>query len=114
MLEIATGGSQSDNPVTSKMKQRQDLYRQMLDDRLGESPYLGGDELTLADFITVYSLTTNRGFRPLDLSPHKNILAYLQRIAQREGYKRSRAKGDPNTPPLLAPTVERFKFGALK
>lgn len=43
----------------------------------------------------VFSLTTMRRFCPLDLSRYENILAYLRRVSEREGYRRAMAKSDP-------------------
>ncbi|KAL9052013.1 MAG: hypothetical protein Q9162_005678 [Coniocarpon cinnabarinum] len=114
VVNMASGGKPPDSPILQMFQARQETFRQMLDQRLGEVPYLAGDELTAADIMMVYSLSTNRGYSPNDLTPYKHILEYLQRVSQREGYKRARAKGDPETPPLTAPVVERFKFGALK
>ena len=72
----------------------------MVDKRLGEVEYLAG-EFTAADVMTVFSLTTMRYFMPLDLKPYPNILAYLQRVSRREGYRRAMQKGDPGMPPFL-------------
>lgn len=49
----------------------------------------------------VFSLTTMRLFLPLDLAPYPAIRAYLQRIGQRDAYRRAMHKGDPGMAPLL-------------
>ncbi|WP_175770810.1 glutathione binding-like protein, partial [Burkholderia anthina] len=67
-------------------------------------PYLAGPELTSADIMTVFSLTTMRRFKPYDLSTWPNILAYLQRIGARPAYQRAMRKADPDTAPLLDAT----------
>jgi len=72
-----------------------------IDRRLGETRYLAGNELTAADIMIVFSLTTMRSFTPYDLKPYPGILAYLKRIGSREAYKRAMAKGDPGMPLLL-------------
>lgn len=82
-------------------RQRLDLVLSLLDRRLGETAYLGGDELTAADIMTVFSLTTMRLFRPYDLAPWPNIRAYLQRIGARPAYRRAMQKSDPDLAPLL-------------
>ena len=64
-----------------------------------------GHELTAADIMAVFSLTTMRSFFPLDLSPYPNTLAYLQRIGQREAYQRAMKKGDPELTPVLTARV---------
>jgi glutathione S-transferase len=72
-----------------------------LNRRLGEADYLAGSELTAADIMIVFSLTTMRSFTPYDLKPYANILAYLRRIGTREAYRRAMQKGDPGMPLLL-------------
>lgn len=72
-----------------------------LDRRLGESSYLAGEELTAADIMIVFCLTTMRMFTPYDLKPYPHILAYLRRIGEREAYQRAMRKGDPGMTPLL-------------
>ncbi|KAF7965081.1 hypothetical protein HWV62_45761 [Athelia sp. TMB] len=57
--------------------------------------YLAGQELTIADIMTVFSLSTMRGLYPLDLSKWSAVLEYLQRIGQRKAYQDAMAKGDP-------------------
>lgn len=78
----------------------------MLNQRLGETPYLAGKELTAADIMTVFSLTTMRLFKPYDLSPWPNILAYLQRIGARLAYRRAMEKADPDLTPVLGAIPE--------
>lgn len=67
-----------------------------IDARLKDNTWLAGEEFTAADIMIVFSLTTMRAFMPYDLTGHDNILAYLQRIVQREGYQKARAKADPD------------------
>ena len=63
--------------------------------RLGEADYLAGSELTAADIMIVFSLTTMRTFTSYDLKPYPHIIAYLRRIGAREAYQRAMRKGDP-------------------
>ena len=72
-----------------------------LERRLGEADYLAGSELTAADIMIVFSLTTMRSFTPYDLKPYARILAYLRRIGAREAYQRAMRKGDPGMTLLL-------------
>ena len=69
--------------------------------RLGEADYLAGSELTAADVMMVFSLTTMRSFTPYELKPYPRILAYLRRIGAREAYQRAMGKGDPGMALLL-------------
>jgi len=91
----AAGVGEDDNiryRVTNKLKQ----YLEFLDRRLGETgAWLAGQEFTAADVMLVFSLTTMRMFCPLDLGAYGNVLAYLRRVAAREGYRRAMGKGDP-------------------
>ena len=73
----------------------------LVEKRLGEAPYFAGPELTAADIMFVFSLTTMRAFVPRDLSGSPNILAYLQRIAARPAYQAAMRKGDPGMAPML-------------
>jgi glutathione S-transferase len=89
------------NAVLQGAKERLALVLATIERRLGETPYFAGAELTAADVMSVFSLTTMRLFRATDLSGYPNILAYLQRIGARPAYRRAMAKADPDMAPLL-------------
>ena len=74
---------------------------QMVEARAGEAEFFGGRNLTLADIMLGFSLTTGRAFGGMSLEPFPNIAAYLQRIGQREAYQRAMAKAEPGMPPML-------------
>lgn len=90
-----------DNPLIKAMKARLDLAIGHVEARLAQSAHLAGDELTTADIMAVFTLTTMRNFLPFDLAPYPAIRAYLQRIAARPAYRRVMQKGDPGMPLLL-------------
>ena len=92
----------ADNPVLGAAEGRLVRALRYVEARLGEVPYLAGPELSAADIMTVFSLTTMRLFVPIDLTPYPNILAYLQRIGAGEGYRRAMEKGDPGFAPMLS------------
>lgn len=92
----------SDHPVLVATRERLDRAHRMLDAHLQHATYLAGDEFTAADIMIVVSLTTMRIFMPVDLSPYPAILAYLQRIGQREAYQRAMRQGDPDLKPMLS------------
>jgi len=73
----------------------------LLERRLGEAPFLAGADLTAADIMTVFTLTTMRRFKPFDLSAYPSVLAYLQRIGARPAYRRAMEKADPGSAPVL-------------
>jgi glutathione S-transferase len=91
----------ADHPMVVSTKGRLDRALDLVNARLATATYLAGAEFTAADIMSVFSLTTMRYFMPVDLSPYPNILAYLQRIAARDGYRRAMQKGDPGMPLLL-------------
>lgn len=90
-----------DNPVLRAMKGRLDLALGLVEARLTKTAFLAGSEITTADIMIVFTLTTMRLFLPFDLAPYPAILAYLQRIGARPAYRRAMQKGDPDMAPLL-------------
>ena len=92
----------ADNPIAARLGQRLASAFALIEKRLGEVPFLAGEDFSAADIMTVFSLTTMRYFMPFDIGPYPAILAYLQRIAGREAYQRATRKGDPGMPLLLA------------
>jgi glutathione S-transferase len=91
----------ADNPVVNAMTGRLALALGFLEQRLAKADYLAGGELTTADIMLVFTLTTMRLFYAYDLKPYPAILRYLQRISARPPYQRAMAKGDPGMTPLL-------------
>jgi glutathione S-transferase len=81
--------------VLADLEKRLERALDYLNRRLGEADYLAGSELTAADIMIVFSLTTMRSFTPYEIKPCQHIAAYLQRIAAREAYQRAMRKGDP-------------------
>ena len=73
----------------------------MAEQRLGEADYFGGRQLTTADIMMGFQLTTSRAFNNMSLDAMPNIKAYLQRIGQRPAYQRAMAKAEPGMPPKL-------------
>lgn len=86
-------------------RERFGLVLSHVEARLGVAPYFTGTELTAADVMSVFTLTTMRLFKPFDLSAYPNILAYLQRIGARDAYARAMAKADPDLVPVLGAVV---------
>lgn len=86
----------------------------MLEARLGETgAYLVGNDVTAADIMAVCSLTTMRGFCPIEFDEqrHKNILAYLKRVGDRPAYRKAMkiCEGDDFVP-ILGPKPPQFSF----
>ncbi|PWY94339.1 glutathione S-transferase [Aspergillus sclerotioniger CBS 115572] len=92
----------SDEDFVSKMSEaRVKATCEAMEKQLSKSRYLAGDEFTAADCVSVFPLTTLRLFIPYGLDDYPNIVRYLERIGQREAYKRAMEKGDPDLVPVL-------------
>ena len=91
-----------DEPTMAMSRFRLERALGLVDARLGSVAFLAGTELTAADIMIVFSLTTMRNFFPFDLAPYPHIKAYLARIGQREAYQRAMHKGDPDMVPMLS------------
>lgn len=85
-----------DNPVVKGTRERLERALKTVDARLAGNQWLAGSEFTAADVMTVFSLTTMRIFMPVGLGAYGNVLAYLQRVGARPGYRRAMEKGDAN------------------
>jgi glutathione S-transferase len=90
-----------ESPRTRISRDRCERSWKMIEARLGEVPYFAGQELTAADIMMVFALTTMRAFVPRDISGCPNVLAYLQRIGARPAYRQAMQKGDPQMTPML-------------
>jgi len=101
LMMVSRVGLSPDHPVQVAVQGRLDRVMALVEARLGEAPWLAGEDFTAADIMSVFSLTTMRLFQPIDLAPYPNIRAYLQRIGERPGYRRAMAKGDPDLVPML-------------
>ncbi|MFC4296215.1 glutathione S-transferase family protein [Novosphingobium tardum] len=74
---------------------------EMIEHRLGEAEFFGGSQLTTADIMMVYCLTTSRAFRDVSIDAWPNVKAYLQRIGARPAYQRAMAWAEPGMSPKL-------------
>ena len=92
------GGDPAKVPFVVERAQRS---RELMERRLGDAPFFGGRNLTLADIMMVYSLTTSRAFGGSAHSDLPNTQAYLRRIGERPAYLRAMAKAEPGMKPML-------------
>ena len=99
---LATRRGDGNAPSTQSPRARLDQAYDMVEARLGDATYFAGDELTAADIIMLFPLTTMRHFAARDISAYPNIKAYLRRIGDRPAYRRAMAKGDPGMAPVLS------------
>ncbi len=91
-----------DNPMLLATKARVDRAFDLVEARVGTAEYLAGNELTSADIMMGFSLTTMRYFQPYDLSRSPKLIKYLGRIGARPAYRRAMEKGDPGMALLLS------------
>ena len=74
---------------------------EMVEARLGEADYFGGSNLTTADIMMGFQLTTSRAFNSMSIGAMPNLQAYLKRIGARPAYQSAMAKAEPGLPPKL-------------
>ena len=102
MMQLVLAGGGEGNPAKVFVDDRSRRGWSMVETRLGEAPFFGGANLTTADIMMVYCLTTSRAFRGTPLEGFPNLKSYLQRIGQRPAYQRAMAKAEPGMTPMLA------------
>jgi glutathione S-transferase len=102
MMQLVLAGGGPDNPAAVFVDDRSRRGWAMVEKRLGEAPFFGGANLTTADIMMVYCLTTSRAFRGTPLEGFPNLKAYLARIGARPAYQRAMAKAEPGMTPMLA------------
>lgn len=96
-IAVAFAGAELPAPLAARVS---NAWAQV-EAALGEADYFGGAELTTADIMMVFQLTTSRAFREQPIDDKPNLKAYLQRIGAREAYQRAMAKAEPGFPPKL-------------
>lgn len=101
MMQLVLRGGGEGNPASVFVDDRSRRGWAMVEARLAEAPFFGGRELTTADIMMVYCLTTSRAFRNLSIDAYPNLKAYLQRIGARPAYQRAMAKAEPGMAPML-------------
>ena len=101
MQLVLAGGGGDANPASVFVNDRSRRGWAMVEQRLSEAPFFGGRNLTTADIMMVYTLTTSRAFRGTSIEDYPNLKAYLGRIAARPAYKRAMEKAEPGWTPML-------------
>jgi glutathione S-transferase len=100
MMQLVLQGS-AGNPGAAFVDERSRRCWAMVETRLGQAPYFGGKNVTTADIMLVYCLTTSRAFRGTSLESFPNVRAYVARIGARPAYQRAMAKAEPGMKPWL-------------
>ncbi len=101
-------------PAGLRSKERFAKILEFVDSRLKENTWLAGEEFTAADIMTVFTFTTMRCFYPFDLSRYRGILGYLERVVKKEGYRKARAKADPELELMIEGKPPRTFLDKLK
>jgi glutathione S-transferase len=91
----AAGGDEPGR-IGKVVQRREDSYYRFLEQRLGESPFLGGPELSCADILSMFQLTTATRFGARKIDDLPNTLAYVRRIEARPAYQRAMAVAGPD------------------
>ncbi len=99
MMQIAVGAVGAEMPPS--LGKRVSNAWEQVERRLGESDYFGGSQLTTADIMMGFQLTTSRAFSDMSIDHLPNLKAYLQRIGARDAYQSAMAKAEPGFPPKL-------------
>ncbi|MCW1381643.1 glutathione S-transferase family protein [Novosphingobium sp. KCTC 2891] len=95
LVEIVLSIVGATDGAASALKARSENGFRMLEERLGQVPYLAGEEFTAADIMNLFTLTTGRLFVPRDFTDFPNIRAYVRRVMDRPACQRALAKADP-------------------
>ncbi|KUI58941.1 Glutathione S-transferase 3 [Cytospora mali] len=116
MMVLSFAGLDPENPIVKMMTARMNSHLKFVDDRLASNKYLAGEQLSAADIMTVFTLTTMRGLCPsLDLGPYSNVLRYLKDVAERPAYQETLRKGENGMAPMNTPRVKGFtQFEAFR
>jgi len=86
----------ADNPMMATTQRREDGIYRALEQRLGESDYLGGPEFSCADIMSAFNLTSLAmlGARAIDESL-PNTRAYVERVTARPAYQKAMSVAGP-------------------
>jgi len=101
MMQLVLSGGGSGNPAAVFVEDRSRRMWAMVETRLGQTQFFGGRNLTTADIMMVYCLTTTRAFRGTSIEDYSNLKAYLARIGARPAYQKAMAKAEPGMTPML-------------
>src|SRR5690606_25258096 len=86
----------ADNPMMVTAQRREDGIYRALEQRLGESDYLGGARFSCADIMSMFNLTSLAmlGARAID-DEMPNTRAYIERISARSAYQKAMSIAGP-------------------
>ena len=99
---LATGEAPQDpraQLVARVVERRQAGAYRFLEQRLGQSDFLAGPELTCADIMSAYALVELPKFGPVAVDDLPNVQAYLERITARPAYIKAMEIAGPQAKP---------------
>jgi len=90
-------GGQIEHETLKNLANRLYLGYEMLEKRLKNRKYVAGDKFTIADLLLFFPISTMRKFIPIpkSLDDYPNVKSYIQRLGERDAYKRTVQKADP-------------------
>ena len=88
--------------ILSAMTRREHAFYSYLNQRLGEVPYLAGQEFSCADIMIMFNLTSLPLFGGRSIEDLDSVKAYVQRVSQRPAYQKAMAIAGPQAPKPLA------------
>jgi glutathione S-transferase len=92
-------GDRPDPRMSAFIKRREDGYFHHLDQRLGAAPYLAGADLTCADILVTFNLTSLPLFGGRSVADLPSVGAYLERIEARPAYQKAMKIAGPAAQP---------------
>jgi glutathione S-transferase len=101
MMQLVLARGSDGNPASVFVADRSRRGWALVVARLGQAPFFGGANLTTADIMMVYCVTTSRAFRGTSIDGYPNLRAYLARIGARPAYRRAMARAEPGMTPML-------------
>lgn len=85
--KLAAGAAKSDGgPIAGVLKRREDGYYRMLEQQLAKNEFVAGPELTCADIMVTFNLTSLSRFGGRTIDDLPNVQAYVGRITKRPAY----------------------------
>ncbi len=102
MMQLMLSLTKTRNPTLDQfVAERNAKAWNLVEARLMQAEYFGGEQLTLADIMMFYCLTTSRMIRHAPPIDRPATQSYLRRIGKREAYQRAWEKCEPGVQPYL-------------
>lgn len=115
MTLTLAGAGQATADFAKRMAAKLQQQLAMMDGHLGQHRWFAGAEVSAADCMIMFSLSTMRGLYPYDLGPYPQILRWMKDVAARPAYLRALEKGDDGMEPMIGATTRKFtEFAAVR